>query len=450
MHAKRFDRILFDDFFNAIDQFILEQAHAPDGPEPVTPADGQMLRALLQPTTAENHASESSIDDNQVFDTGNPFGSSDVEGRDGLGIFEQAHAPTGLEPVTPADGQALRALLQPSAFENQTSVGSDATFVDYQEFNMGNPFGGGGSGGGGGGRPGGGGGDDGGGDGGGGGSTVEATYTSGTLDTGFDDTINVDTNRGTSDPFNFQIEFVGNGSDWNTSIATTIQGYVEAAAEFLSSVIAYGFTDDDNGLKSDGTEFVLDDLYVEVKLETGALGGEVASANIYAANDWDGNGTAETPAGATLTIDLADAASLDALGVLDDTILHEMIHALGFGTLWDVAGNDLTTKSKGNLVYTGTEATTLYGDNIPAEGGGGRGTYGGHWDEAALDAELMTGIVEQTDTMYLADFSLASLEDLGIYELAVGWEGELDALNGSNATGDGIDLMAWYDGFLTA
>lgn len=448
MHAKRLDRILFDDFFDAIDEFVWEHVDTPNGPQPGTPADGPALHALLQPTALDSHAGETSdvsVNDYKVLNTGDPVGGSNGEGGDGLDpiiefILEQADAPNGPEPVASADGQALRALLQPNAFENQTSVSSDANFVDYQEFNMGNPFGGGG------GRPGGGGGDDGGG----GGGTVEATYTSGTLDTGFDDKITVDTNRGTSDPFNFQIEFVGNGSDWNTSIATTIQGYVEAAAEFLSSVIAYGFTDDDNGLKSDGTEFVLDDLYVEVKLETGALGGEVASANIYAANDWDGNVTAETPAGATLTIDLADAASLDALGVLDDTILHEMIHALGFGTLWDVAGNDLTTKSKGNLVYTGTEATTLYGDNIPVEGGGGRGTSGGHWDEVALDAELMTGIVEQTDTMYLADFSLASLEDLGIYELAAGWEDELAALNGSNATGDGIDLMAWHDGFLTA
>ncbi len=417
-------------------------------------ADSEVFRATLQNTALDSDESMGSLeteDEYPVLNSGNQFGSADDGSVDTLdtyidSVLEHVSAPNGAALGSPVACQALRSIFQPATFERQSLEGSDATFVDYEEFNMGNPFGGGG---GGGGRPGGG--DDGDGDGdSGGGNVVEATYTSGTLDAGFDDTITVDTNRGTTDPFNFQIEFTGSGTDWDTTIATTIKGYVEAAAEFLSSVIAYGFTDDDNGLKSDGTEFVLDDLYVEVKLESGALGGEVASADIYAANDWDGNGTAETPAGATLTIDLTDAASLDALGVLDDTILHEMMHTLGFGILWDVAGNDLTTKSKGDLVYTGAAATALYGDNIPVEGGGGRGTSGGHWDEAALDAELMTGIVEQTDTMYLADYSLASLEDLGIYDLADGWEEELAALNGSNEAGDGIDLMEWYNDFLIA
>ena len=42
------------------------------------------------------------------------------------------------------------------------------------------------------------------------------------------------------------------------------------------------------------------------------------------------------PIAARMRFDEADAASLDAEGLWGDTALHEMLHCLGFGTLWAV------------------------------------------------------------------------------------------------------------------
>ena len=98
-----------------------------------------------------------------------------------------------------------------------------------------------------------------------------------------------------------------------------------------------------------------------------------------------------------MTFDSADLASLESSGSLEDVILHEMAHVLGFGTLWEL--NSLYTPDSGE--YTGAFGLAAYQAEfnqpgatfVPIELGGGAGTAGGHWDEIDGGAGL-TGITD--------------------------------------------------------
>lgn len=287
-------------------------------------------------------------------------------------------------------------------------------------------------GGGGGGKPS----DGGGGGGGGGGKKGGVTpYTSGDADTN------------TVDHFNIQLAFTG---DYSSAAATALVGYLKASADFLSNIITTGFTDDPAMFKEGNQRktFLVDDLYIEVKL--GNLGPLIgAETGIYAGNDWNGNGTVETFYGATMTFNSLFLDDLESNGTLDDVVLHEMLHALGFG-LWDVADNDLSdgTATTPGTVYTGAGADGWFLEDI-----GGSGSVGSHWKEATYDKELMTSVIEDSDTMYLSYQSIATLKDLKVidvntdngtgYTLASDWQAQIDVLNASGGPDGGIDLDAW-------
>ncbi len=118
------------------------------------------------------------------------------------------------------------------------------------------------------------------------------------------------------------------------------------------------------------------------------------------------------PVTAAMSFDAADAASLDARGLWDEVVLHEMLHCLGFGTLWATKG--LVAPEGGS--YVGPAGMAAYaamgGDGpVPLETEGGDGTAGLHWLEEAFGAELMTGWAE--DGGSLSPLTLASLSDLG-------------------------------------
>lgn len=124
-----------------------------------------------------------------------------------------------------------------------------------------------------------------------------------------------------------------------------------------------------------------------------------------------------------MQFDLADLATLESNGRLNDVILHEMGHVLGIGTLWD---NKSLLQGGGGLnpVFTGPSArgaflaavgsgTTFTGTPVPVENQGGPGTRDSHWRESTVFNELMTGILNSGVTNPLSAFSLASLRDLG-------------------------------------
>ena len=218
------------------------------------------------------------------------------------------------------------------------------------------------------------------------------TYTSGTGDFGF-----------VSD-FNVEIVFEGT---WTAELQ---QSFI-IAAEYLSYVIT-GDERDHQGV---------DDIRITASLEDiDGPGGILGQAGPTATRFFGG-----IPSQGIMEFDVADATEYDALGLFDDIVLHEMLHCLGIGTIWN--GLELTTGTvRGDdMRFIGTNAILAYNfglreiarsdpdrwTGVPVETDGGPGTAGGHWDDRLFDNELMTGFVD--DFNFVSGMTIASLEDLG-------------------------------------
>ena len=120
---------------------------------------------------------------------------------------------------------------------------------------------------------------------------------------------------------------------------------------------------------------------------------------------------------------------------LDGTILHEMAHVMGFGSLWEYLGllQDPVDPSQA----TGNEDPHFVGDSaikafneiggneytggepVPAENLGGAGVVNGHWREFVFRTELMTPFLNGGVPNPLSVVTLASFQDLGYEEVDV-------------------------------
>jgi hypothetical protein len=136
------------------------------------------------------------------------------------------------------------------------------------------------------------------------------------------------------------------------------------------------------------------------------------------------------PAVAQLTVDAADIGRLQADGTLDELVLHELAHALGFGSLWQVRGllkNPSLPNSRGaDTYFDGVNAIAAFdgiggagysaGQKVPVENVlQGAGTRDSHWRLSVFENELMTGIMSSSSSP-LSRVTVASLRDLG-YEV---------------------------------
>lgn len=136
-----------------------------------------------------------------------------------------------------------------------------------------------------------------------------------------------------------------------------------------------------------------------------------------------------------MTFDSADVAALATAGQLNNVILHEMGHVLGFGSLWtqtqfnclqnaSATGSVLDTYfscAKAVAMFDSTGGTTYTGGNkVPVENCGpaspvgcGAGTVNSHWREPTFVEELMTGYLNGGVPNPLSRLTAASMEDLG-------------------------------------
>jgi len=119
-----------------------------------------------------------------------------------------------------------------------------------------------------------------------------------------------------------------------------------------------------------------------------------------------------------MQFDTADLASLQAGGGLLYTVMHEMGHVLGIGTIWSTKGL-LSGAGTSNPRFTGAQATAQYnaifGTNatgVPVENSGGSGTRDSHWRETTFGNELMTGYLNN-GVNPVSRVTIASLADMG-------------------------------------
>lgn len=293
---------------------------------------------------------------------------------------------------------ALEQTLQPS--------NPDVIALDYEPLvKPDNPGGGngGGKGGGGGGGKGGGkpdkGGD--GGDGGDPGTGVLDTYTS-----------------GPDGGYNIHIDFLGT---WTEALQAA---FIEAA-DLISNLI----TADVSDVTYNGTFY--DDITITAELAViDGAGGILGQAGPTLIRTGSGQ-----PIAAIMEFDSADAENYDDAGLWNDIVIHEMLHSVGVGTVWNYAGlldgygtsNPLFNGEFANLAYDDlfADLNENLSDLIPVEGDGGSGTAYGHWDEATFGNELMTGYINGAN--YISAMTVASLEDLGY---ATTWDASAPAETG--------------------
>jgi hypothetical protein len=126
-----------------------------------------------------------------------------------------------------------------------------------------------------------------------------------------------------------------------------------------------------------------------------------------------------------MRFDEADMELLENEGLLQGTILHEMGHVLGIGTLWpdfDLLA-DAVDPDPGvdDPHFTGALAIAAFdaagggpytGEKVPVANVGGAGTINAHWRDEVLDPELMTGFIAVGENP-LSAITVRSLQDMG-------------------------------------
>lgn len=136
-----------------------------------------------------------------------------------------------------------------------------------------------------------------------------------------------------------------------------------------------------------------------------------------------------------MRFDTVDLDFLEANGLLEEIMLHEMMHVLGFGITWDFLGllKDPTDPANGGTLgndtyfdggmalaefatigggtYTGGNVVPVENDTTAAAGYG-PGNWDGHWREGVFDEEIMTTSAELGSNP-LSSLTIASFADLG-------------------------------------
>ncbi|GGO60542.1 Leishmanolysin [Roseovarius pacificus] len=124
------------------------------------------------------------------------------------------------------------------------------------------------------------------------------------------------------------------------------------------------------------------------------------------------------PSTGVLTFDEADVDALDSKGLWEDLATHEMMHALGFGTLFSTLG--LVEQIDGQMRFTGANAIEAYnsefadiasGDSL-SDQGVQLDSSGAHWHDGTFTKELLTPYLRYSGN-YMSEMSIAAMEDIG-------------------------------------
>ena len=168
----------------------------------------------------------------------------------------------------------------------------------------------------------------------------------------------------------------------------------------------------------------VDDLVIVASVrEIDGRGGILASAG------WCGirAGEAGLPFMGAMQFDVADLQRLQEHGDIEEVILHEIGHVLGFGTLWSHQGllvnPSLASESGADTHFKGPLAIEAFnsaggasytaGGKVPVENRAGPGSADAHWRESVLEHELMTPYQNVGVPDPLSAITIQSLADLG-------------------------------------
>lgn len=228
-----------------------------------------------------------------------------------------------------------------------------------------------------------------------------------------------------------------NGSGYNVSVVFKGDNWTELlqdgfvrAADYISTIITGDIRDQTQDFGDGQGRRTIDDLEVTATLADidgrgGILG--YAGPTLMRVENY-------MPVTGEMTFDFPDARAYteddlrDGSETWDALILHEMLHTMGFGTLWDRKDliTNYGTSSKPNYRFTGEQARHEYEllypgaflDDPDSDKGvavesdlGGAGTLGGHWDEKIFKDEMMTGLLDPTSS--ISNMTIASMDDMG-------------------------------------
>jgi hypothetical protein len=172
----------------------------------------------------------------------------------------------------------------------------------------------------------------------------------------------------------------------------------------------------------------IDDLVILAEITTIDGPGNIAGQASWCVVRPTGDGL---PLLGVMEFDVDDLPALEAAGNLDDVILHEMGHVLGFGTLWNsflqlpsdpafggTPGNDTHFNGPEAIIAFDAISNKPYagGNKVPVEndnGSYGSGSLDAHWRESVFSIELMTPTINGGVMNPLSRVTVASLEDLG-------------------------------------
>ena len=207
---------------------------------------------------------------------------------------------------------------------------------------------------------------------------------------------------------------------------------------------------------------VIDDIMINVLLQPIDGPGNVlgaAGACLVRTSDW-------LPVYGLMFFDTDDLGFLEGLSLLDEVIVHEMGHVLGFSagifnlTIPGVFQRQLLANpNTADPRFLGKHAIAMYTamggkGTVPIEGlPFGPGTANSHWDEDTFFNELMTGFLNGASSNFVNPMSRmtsAAMRDLGYQTVPLG---EPYALPGTGAAAqrfasqgagasDGVDIGA--------
>ncbi|MEX2181486.1 MAG: leishmanolysin-related zinc metalloendopeptidase [Gemmatimonadaceae bacterium] len=120
-------------------------------------------------------------------------------------------------------------------------------------------------------------------------------------------------------------------------------------------------------------------------------------------------------------LDAADVSNLEANGRLVAVVLHELLHVVGFGTIWLENGLRDTTDVD-NARFLGARARAACAEvhgggadcatTVPLHSADGAGSAYSHWRETLFTNELMTPFLNSPPTPF-SEMTIQSLGDLG-------------------------------------